>query len=661
MDRTKLWEPSAQRIANTEIRRYQEWLEKTLGVRTDTYESLHRWSIENIDDFWESVWTYFDVIGERGVGPVREGESISSTRWFPGATLNYAQNLLRQADSTPDVEAIVGLHETAPREALTWAELRDRVASLSARMRSLGVGRGDTVCAVLPSLTHTLVALLATASVGAIWSVVNTDFGVDGIADRFAQIEPKVLFTVDAHEFNGRVHDQLQQLPAILAALPSVAHHILVDTRPGASVPDDLAVPSHRYSDIIAEAAELEFESLEFSHPLWVLYSSGTTGKPKGIVHSHGGIVLEALKSNGLQLGANPGDRAHFAVSTTWVVWNLMIDAMMRGTTAITYDGSPTFGRPDRHLAICAEERATMMCTGAAVLSLAARSGAQPNETEDFSALQTIVSTGSPLPSATWEWAYAHVKDDMLVGSDSGGTDICSGILGSNQLDPVYIGELQAPYLGVDARTVDESGASIEGEVGELIMAAPIPSMPVKFWDDPDGEKFRAAYFDDFPHLWRQGDWATKVPGGGYIIHGRSDATINRGGIRMGSADICQVVDSVPGVHESMVIGAEQPQGEYYMPLFVVPSPGTEVDEALRTAVIEAIRTRVSPRYVPDEIIAAPGVPRTRTGKIMEVPIKKVIQGGDPGAVNRATAVDADILDWYLDFAVGFASEQSAS
>lgn len=665
MDRTELWQPSPQRVEDSQLRAFMAWLADTHGVQTRDYADLHAWSVSHLDEFWEAIWSHFDVIGERGTGPVREGDSISATRWFPGAALNYAENLLRQAEVTPDAEAVVGLHETGARETLTWAQLRAQVASLAAHLRRLGVGPGDTVCAVLPAIVQTPVALLATASLGAIWSVVNTDFGVDGIADRFAQIEPRVLFTVDSHEFGGAHRDQLAQLPAILEALPTVRHHILVDTRTQQAADEHeasgvtgsdadavtLTVPSARWSEIIAEEAQPQYERVDFSHPLWVLYSSGTTGRPKGIVHSHGGVVVESLKANALQYDVRPGDRVHFAVSTTWMVWNLMIDAMMRGATIITYDGAPTWQRPDRHLAICSAERATLFCAGAAVLSIGARAGVVPKDDLDFTSLRTIISTGSPLPAETWTWAYEAIRADMLVGSDSGGTDVASGILGSNPLGAVWLGELQGPYLGVDARIVDGDGQSVEGEVGELVIAAPMPSMPVMFWNDPDGSKYRAAYFDDFAGLWRQGDWATKIPGGGYVIHGRSDATINRGGIRMGSADITHVVDQVPGVAESMVLGAELPGGGYFMPLFVVPVPGTDVDDDLRSAITEAIRTRLSPRYVPDEIIAAPGIPKTRTGKTMEVPIKRVIQGGDPAAVNRTTAVDPTIVDWYVDVA----------
>lgn len=686
MDDTVLWTPDAKRIADSQIHRFQAWLSQTRDVHTQSYDELHAWSVAEVDTFWESVWEYFAVIGERGHGPVRTGTSVSDTRWFEGARINFAENLLKQAALTPEAEAIVGLHETASRECLTWAQLRDQVGSLSRHLRTLGIGQGDTVSAVLPSLTQTVVALLATASVGAIWSVVNTDFGIDGIRDRFAQIEPTVLITIDVHEFNGSTHDQLERLPELLAALPSVRHHILIDSAAGrdTSAPPaevvEIVVPSGAvptgstdrttaaggertvvsvpYTSIIAEASAPKFDRVAFSHPLWVLYSSGTTGKPKGIVHGHGGIVLEALKANAFQYDVGPGDRTHFAVSTTWVVWNLMVQSMMRGTTIITYSGSPLFERPDRHFAICSDEHAQLFCTGAAILSIVARSGVSPKDLYPLDSLRTIISTGSPLPDETWKWAYENVKDDMLIGSDSGGTDISSGILGSNPLDPIRLGQLQGAYLGVDATSVDESGTPVEGEVGELVIRQAIPSMPVKFWNDPDGTKLFDAYFADLPDLWRQGDWATKVPDQGFVIHGRSDATINRGGIRMGSADICQAVDAVPGVQESMVIGAELTGGGYFMPLFVVPEDGVEVDATLTATIVSTIREHVSPRYVPDEIIAAPALPRTRTGKLLEIPIKKVLQGGDPALVNRTAAAEASIVDWFIDFARAFALRQ---
>lgn len=659
MDRTQLWQPSQERIARSQIRRYQDWLARTTGVETSDYADLHAWSVEHIDEFWQSVWDHFGVIGERGDGPVREGEDIPSTRWFPGARVNFAQNLLRWAQERPDEEAIVGLHETGPRESVTWAELTGRVGALAGHLRRIGVRPGDRVCAVLPSTPDTVVAMLATATVGAVWSVVNTDFGVQGISDRFEQVEPRVLLTTDSVELGGRHRDQLAQLPAILDALPSVEHHVLLDTT-GGTAPDGLRVPSTRLSEVLAQPSAPDFEPVEFSRPLWVLYSSGTTGRPKGIVHSHGGIVLEALKANALQYDLTPGSRCYYAVSTTWVVWNLLVQAMLVGATIVTYDGSPAHGSPARQLQICAEEDVELFGTGSAILSMIERSGVSPKDNWSFRSLRSILSTGSTLPDSTWRWVYEHVTADIRLGSDSGGTDISSGILGSNPLDPVYLGELMAPYLGVAAQTVDAKGGPVTGEVGELVMTEALPSMPVAFWGDPDGTRYREAYFDAFEGMWRQGDWATHIPDGGWMIHGRSDSTINRCGIRMGSADITGVVNTVAGVADSMVIGAELDGGEYYMPLFVVPEEGSEVDAALTERIVATIREQVSPRYVPDEIIAAPSIPRTRTGKIMEIPIKRVFQGGDPDAVNRTAAADVESLEWFVDHAAGFAGRRGS-
>ena len=586
---------------------------------------------------------------------MREGGDIPSTRWFPGARVNFAENLLRWAQDRPDEEAVVGLHETGQRESVTWADLAGRVGALASHLRDIGVRPGDRVCAVLPSTPDTVVVMLATATVGGVWSVVNTDFGVQGISDRFEQIEPRVLVTTDSVELGGRRRDQLAQLPAILEALPSVEQHVLVDTQ-GGGAPEGLRVPSTRLSDVVEQPSTPDFEPVDFSHPLWVLYSSGTTGRPKGIIHSHGGITLEALKANALQYDLGPGSRCYYAVSTTWVVWNLLVQAMTVGATIVTYDGAPFHGSATLPLDICDREGVELFGTGAAILSAIERSGAAPQGSfrgsfvapqGPFDSLRSILSTGSPLPESTWHWVYEHVKADIRLGSDSGGTDISSGILGSNPFEPVYLGELMAPYLGVAAETVDAKGEPVTSEVGELVMTEPLPSMPVFFWGDPDGTRYREAYFDQFEGIWRQGDWATHIPDGGWVIHGRSDSTINRGGIRMGSADITSVVNTVEGVADSMVIGAELDGGGYYMPLFVVPEDGVEVDADLTGRIVAAIREQVSPRYVPDEIIEAPAVPRTRTGKLLEIPVKKLFQGADPSTLNRATAEDAGVLDWY--------------
>lgn len=648
--REKLWSPSEDRIRESCIGEYQRWLAEEHGVATQSYEELHRWSIENLDQFWETIWSRYGVIGERGAGPVREGSEIHSTRWFPGAKVNYAENLLKQAALTPHAEAVVGVHESEARTSLTWSELRGQVGALAEALRQMGVRPGDRVCAVLPNIPEAIVALFATATIGAVWSVVNPDFGVEGIRERFTQIEPKLLITVDGYEFNGSYRDMLPGLAALIGQLPSLEHHILVDSHRGhADSRGELPIPSADLSELVSEPQEPRFEPVDFSHELWILYSSGTTGAPKGIVHSHGGIVLEALKANTLQYDVKAGDRTCFAAATSWVLWNLMVNAMAVGATVVTYDGAPTHGMATRILEVCADEKVGLIGAGAAIYTLMARSGLSPNAMYDLSSLHSVISSGSPLPEATWKWIYERVKADIHLGSDSGGTDISTGILGSNPLDAVWLNELQGPYLGVDADIVDPTGKQVEGEVGELVIRQPMPSMPVKFWNDPERTRLREAYFDDLPGLWRQGDWATKIPGGGYLIHGRSDSTINRGGIRMGSADITTVVDRVDGVSASMVIGAELRNGEYYMPLFVVPEPGHKVDDSLRDKIVQAIRTEVSPRYVPDELIEAPAVPRTRTGKLMEVPVKRVFQGGDPAKVNLAAAEDPDVIQWYID------------
>lgn len=652
-ERKLLWVPDRRRVEQSELARFQRWLEVTRGISLSSYQELQDWSIAELQEFWECVWQFFDVVGTRGDGPVLTG-TMPEARWFAGATLNYAENMLVDVQLRPDAEAVVGLHEDDTRDVLTWRELSDQVGAFAHWLRERGVGRGDRVCAVLPHIPATIVAMLATASLGAVWSVVGPDFGVQGIADRFAQLEPKVLLTVDGYRFNGAIRETTGAVAELLRSLPSVEQHVLIDQlSEQIDVPAELAA-SHRWSQIVASPAELAFESVEFSHPLWVLFSSGTTGKPKGIVHSHGGITLEAHKALGLQYDIRRGDRVYFSVATTWMVWNTVVDTLMRGATVITYDGSGTWGTPARHLQICAQERVTLFGAGAAVLTMIEASGRVPSAEFDLSSLRSILSTGSPLPDSTWEWVYSSVSGDVRLSSDSGGTDIASAFIGVNPFDPVYRGELQSTYLGVAAHSFDAAGRSVIDEVGEFVVTAPMPSMPVCIWGDDDLSRYRETYFSTFPGVWRQGDWVTRLSTGSFIIHGRSDSTINRGGIRMGSADICQIVNSVPGVVASMVIGAELEGGGYFMPLFVVLADGVELTEELTQQIVGRIRSGVSPRHVPDQIIAAPGVPTTKTGKLLEVPIKRLLQGASPDALSAAAAADPDILNWYVEFAQAF-------
>ncbi|GAB3710301.1 acetoacetate--CoA ligase [Nocardiopsis oceani] len=656
--RQPMWTPSAARVDGSRMRDFQRWVAEYRGVQTSDYTSLHRWSVSDLEGFWGAVWEYFGVLASRKPDLTRPGsvladDSMPGSSWFPGARLNYAENLLRHAADRPDDVAIIGEHEELAATSLTWSELEAQVAALAAELRRLGVRPGDRVAAVLPHIPPTVVALLATASVGAVWSVVNTDFGLSGVADRFAQIQPKVLLTVDGYEFGGKVRDMTGTIAELRGVLPTVEHVVVVDQLPAGTCgepPED----TQRLSQILGRPAEPDYEQVPFEHPLWVLYSSGTTGKPKGIVHSHGGVLLEVLKANGLHYDLGPRERAYFAVSTTWVVWNMVVDTMVMGTSIVTYDGSPNHGGPDRHFELIARHRATFFGTGAAVLTMVEKAGAVPNARYDLSALTAMMVTGSPLPDSTWNWVYWAVGEDIRVGSDSGGTDVATAFIGSNPLDPVYRGELMGACLGVAAESWDSEGHRIHNEVGEFVVTRPMPSMPVMFWNDHDGSRYFDSYFSTYPGVWRHGDWVTELEEGQFIIHGRSDSTINRGGIRMGSADITQVVDEVDGVAASMVIGAELSGGDYYMPLFVVPATSRTVDDAMRKAVVDAIRTRVSPRYVPDEIIEAPAVPRTRTGKLMEVPVKRLFQGAGPESLNRGTEDDSDVLDWYVGQAAEF-------
>lgn len=653
-----MWTPSRSRVEGSRMRDFQRWVAEHRGVRTTSYAELHTWSVEDLEGFWGAVWEYFDVVASvppelSRRGAVLADDTMPGASWFPGVKLNYAENILRHAAARPDATALVGEHEGLPATTLSWGELEAQVAALAARLRELGVEPGDTVAAVLPHIPQTVVALLATASVGAVWSVVNTDFGAQGVADRFAQIEPKVLITVDGYEFGGRLRDMTGSLPELRSVLPTVEHVILADQFPAGTcgaVPEDVEL----LSEIVTRRARPHYEQVDFGHPLWVLYSSGTTGKPKGIVHSHGGVLLEVLKANGLHYDLGPSSRSYFAVSTTWVVWNMVIDTLVMGGAVITYDGSPTQGGAGRHFEVIARNGATFFGTGAAVLTMIEKAGIVPKEQYDLSALTAMMVTGSPLPDSTWEWVYRTVGEDLRVGSDSGGTDVATAFIGSNPLDPAYRGELMGACLGVAAESWDTEGRRVHDEVGEFVVTRPMPSMPIRFWGDEDGTRYFDAYFSVYPGVWRHGDWVTELQGGQFIIHGRSDSTINRGGIRMGSADITQAVDRVDGVAASMVIGAELAGGDYYMPLFVVPAAGHTVDDDLRTAIVTAIRTQVSPRYVPDEIIEAPAVPRTRTGKIMEVPIKKLFQGASAGTLNRGSAEDPAVLDWYAEQASAF-------
>ncbi|MCV7298122.1 acetoacetate--CoA ligase [Mycobacterium barrassiae] len=619
------WVPTDEDVANARVTDFARFVAEHAGVTTTDYTSLWQWSVDDPAAFWAALWDYFEL-GDRGE-QVLENETMPGAQWFPGVTLNYVDQVIRNART--DRPAIIDVAEDGTVTELSWAELLGRTAAFAERLRSHGVGVGDRVVGYLPNVPEAVIAFLATASIGAIWSACGQDYSAKAALDRLGQLEPVVLVTAEGYQFGGKTYDKREDVEGLRAGLPTLKATVLA-------------------SELVASGGELATVPVDFAHPLWILYSSGTTGKPKGIVHGHGGVVLEHLKAIALQSDIGPDDTFFWYTSPSWMMWNFQIAGLLVGATIVCYSGSPSAGRPDALWDIAARLRATVLGTSPGYVLGCAKAGAVPRKDHDLSALKTVGITGSSLPPSSSLWLRDNVGERVQVASISGGTDVVSAFIGGVRTVPVWPGELSAPYLGVALDAWDESGNPVRGEVGELVITKPMPSMPIGFWNDPDGSRYRSAYFEMFPGVWRHGDWITITDHGSIIVHGRSDSTLNRHGIRMGSADIYQAVERLPEVAEALVIGCEQEDGGYWMPLFVVLAEGAALDDDLRERIKKTIRDEVSPRHVPDEIIEAPGVPHTRTGKKLEVPIKKLFGGADAAKVVERTAVDDPaLLDWY--------------
>ena len=654
---TLLWEPSEGLKENANITRYMRWLAEEKSREFESYQDLWEWSVTDLEGFWASIWEYSDVQASKPYEKVFGGASGSrempGTEWFPGAELNYAEHAFRNAGEPLDEPAVLHRSEIRPLSRVSWRELRDKTAALAAGLKNLGVGRGDRVVAYAPNVPEALIAFLACASIGAIWSSSSPDFGAGSVVDRFAQIEPKVLLAVDGYRYGGKDYDRVEILARLQKEIPSLEKTVVIPYLNGEPETGDLR-DVVLWADLIAEqeGAELEFEQVPFDHPLWVLYSSGTTGLPKAIVQGHGGILMEHLKKLYLHMDLSPEDKFFWFTTTGWMMWNVVVSGLLSGSTILLYDGNP--GHPDLNVLWEFAEETGMTCfgTSASYLTSCMKGGIEPARDFDLSALKSIGSTGSPLPPEGFDWVYGQVKEDLWLFSTSGGTDLCTAFVGGCPLLPVRTGELQCRSLGAKVEAYDAEGRPVIGEVGELVITEPMPSMPLHLWNDPDGERYRESYFDAYPGVWRHGDWIKVKPDGSAVIYGRSDSTINRGGVRMGTAEIYRAVDRVEEVQDSLVVDIQKPNGDPFMPLFVVLKEDRELDDELEKKIKKSIRENTSPRHVPNEVLRVTDLPRTLNGKKVEVPVKKILSGTPPEeAVSKDSLHNPESLDFFVEYA----------
>jgi acetoacetyl-CoA synthetase len=647
----KLWEPPAELVERARLTEYMRWLTAERGLELGDYDELWRWSVEDVEGFWASIWDFFEVQADGGYDSVLGNREMPGAEWFAGARLNYAEHVFAgKEDAEP---AILHASELRELDQLSWGELRAQVAAVAAGLRELGVERGDRVVAYIPNIPEAIVAFLASASIGAVWSSCSPDFGPASVIDRFAQIEPKVLFAVDGYRYGGKDFDRRDVIAELQAAMPSLRRTVVLpylEPNPDLSSLSDAS----RWDELLAagEGAGLSFERVPFEHPLWVLYSSGTTGLPKAIVQGQGGILLEHLKKLHLHVDAHPGDRLFWFTTTGWMMWNFLVSGLLTQAAIVLYDGSP--GHPDMSVLWDLADRAevTMFGTSASYIAACMKDGVKPAAGRDLSGLKAVGSTGSPLSPEGFDWIYEQLGEDTWLFSTSGGTDLCTAFVGGTPLLPVYRGELQARALGAAVEAWDEDGNSVIDEVGELVVTEPMPSMPVCFWGDPDGSRYRASYFEQYPGVWRHGDWIEITSRGTAVIYGRSDSTINRSGIRMGTSEIYRAVLGIDAIVDALVVDIPRPGTEGWMPLFVVLREGTELDDDLRREIARRVREHCSPRHVPDEVFPIAEVPRTLSGKVLEVPVKRILMGTPPEkAASRDSLANPAALDWFVELA----------
>ena len=636
-----LWEPGPAFARKTNVAAYMKWLEKR-GQKFPTYGDLWNWSVDDLEGFWGSIWKYFDVADADY--PVLAERRMPGARWFEGSEVNFAEYLFRKKR---EGDALLTKKERRPLGNTTWQELEKRTAALAADLRAKGVAAGDRVAGFLPNTSEAVIAFLACASIGAVWSCCSPDFGAPAVVDRFGQIQPKVLIAAGGYSYQGKWFDRGAEIAAIAKALPTLERTIVVQGGQDVDVPG-----SDSWEDAVSGKESPDYESLPFDHPLWILYSSGTTGLPKPIVHGHGGILVQLLKEVALGTDVREGDRFFWFTTTGWMMWNFLLGGLLHGASVVLYSGSPSFPDLDSLWELAERAQITFMGGSAAYFASCLKAGAEPRSSHTLAKLRGIGSTGSPLSADSFEWVYSGVKEDVWLASVSGGTDVCSPFVGGSPILPVHSGEIQCRSLGSKVEAYDEGGNPVIGQVGELVLTEPMPSMPLYLWGDTDGSRYRESYFSVFPGVWRHGDWIEITKRGSCVIYGRADATITRMGVRIGTSEIYRAVESIPEVADSMAVDVGGAGGEGRVVLFVATAEGRELDAGLEERIRSKIRADLSPRYVPDVVIRAPKIPKTLNGKKMEVPIKRVLMGMDPSkALNLGSIADEGAIDFFVELA----------
>ncbi|WP_080875463.1 acetoacetate--CoA ligase [Oceanobacillus timonensis] len=648
---TLLFEPSTTQVEHANITSYRTWLQEYKHIQTSDYHHLWKWSVEDIDTFWESIWEYFNIQSHQPYRTVRSGNQIIGTKWFPEATINYTEHVFRNKSLRSP--AIIHTSENRKLQEISWEKLYQDTAALQKTLVKQGIQKGDRVACYAPNIYETIVAFLATASLGAIWSSASPDFGTQSVMDRFQQIEPKAMITVDGYTYNGKKFNRLEVVKELQSVLPSLQTTITIPYLDNEADFNDCVHPIS-WTDATSsdENLELTYTPVAFNDPIWILYSSGTTGKPKPIVHSQGGILLEHLKALHLHMNLSPGSRFFWFTTTGWMMWNFLVGGLLTGATIILYDGSPVY--PDkRSLWRLAEQtKMNVLGTSASFITSSMNENLSPKKDFDLSHLQNISSTGSPLSPEGFAWCYTDVKEDIYVSSASGGTDVCTAFLLGSPTLPVYAGEIQCPGLGAKIESFDADGNALTNEIGELVLTAPFPSMPIYFWNDESGLRMYHSYFDTFSGVWCHGDYIKLTDRNTAVIYGRSDATINRGGIRIGTSEIYRVTDYVTAVEDSLIIDLPKGNGDSITPLFVVVKDGGELTEAIKQDIKQQLRTHCSPRHVPTHIYEVKELPQTLNGKKVEIPVKKILMGQNAATViNKGSLINPDSLDYFIELA----------